>query len=196
MEKALSTWRKMIALWHEQQVPSVQIRAFDIKSQMSFAPWRRKDGPYIGDTNPLRSTAYHLAVYLQNASLDLLAAYKLHAFCVDNDLGYPHQNALAAGLAENGNDPYGWWHPNSRHVLPDVELLHGLERDTLRQWDKVVLAAAKEWTLISEKWVLVRVPDLMLDGSSEKAEWEAHIAQRREDAERREYERLKKKYGA
>ncbi|MFT3800967.1 MAG: hypothetical protein QM766_07060 [Burkholderiaceae bacterium] len=196
VHKGLFTWKKMIDLWRKQQVPPVEILPYDIKSEMSFAPWRTKKGHYVGDSNPQRSTAYHLAVHLREASENLLATYKIYAFCVENQVTYPHLDALAAGFEKEGTDARGWWSQNSRRVLPGVGTYYGLEQEKLRQWEAMVVAAAKEWTLIAEQWVLIRVPDLMLEGSPEEAEWVAHVKELRQDAERREYERLKRKFDA
>jgi hypothetical protein len=200
-QKDADIWRKMLGLWQDQNVPAVEIIPFPGTSHGGFSAWRRRGAlHYVADSNPLQLSAYHLIVHLRGASPALLAAYYLHAFCVDHEVSHWHWEALSVGFSENGSEIQGWWRQNTRIVLPGVNLPAGaykrFERDSLKRWQDMVLTAAFEWALIAEQWVLVRVPDLMDRDSSEWHAWSAQVSRDNDERERLEYERFKKKFGA
>lgn len=193
-----SEWKKFFDLWNSAHVPDVEVVPFEYSDPYHIA-WRRRDEPNrICDSNPLRSTAYHLATYLTDKPLELSAAYKLHAYCLNFDL-YPDKSLLHHAFSSNQSELYGWWGVNSRHVLPPVRETPGgrysTELSNSKDWNQIVPAAAREWRHISEQWVIVRIPELMPHGSDELAKWENHCKKASDERERLEYERLKKKFG-
>ncbi len=186
-------WAKCIELWNAECVPEIDIVPYDFK-RPAGAPWRNRDNVHGCGSNPLRSTAYHISVFLLDKPPELIVAYKLHAFCVQYR---QHPDSLLQyAFSRNGSEIGGWWGQNSRNVLPPVTPFNMQEYEfrRSRDWKSLIAVAAREWRLISEQWYIIRIPDLMIDSSDEKVRWKKHCEELSEKHERAEYERLKKRF--
>lgn len=186
-------WSECIELWNAESVPEVDVVPYDYKRPTS-SPWRNRDNVHACSSNPLKSTAYHLSVYLLDKPAELAIAYKLHAFCVQYE---QHPDSLLRyAFSINGSELWGWWGQNSRNVLPPVKgsTIRELQSRELQDWKELIPVAANEWRMINEQWLIVRVPDLMLDGSDEQASWGKYCEETIERRERAEYERLKRRF--
>ena len=187
-------WAKCIELWNAELVPEIEVVPYSLK-RPTGAPWRNRDNIHVCDSNPLRSTAYHLSLFLLDKPFELSIAYKLNAFRVHYQQ-HLEDSVLRYAFSSCGSEPWGWWGQNSRNVLPPVSQSDIREFEPLRfrYLKSMIPVAAREWHMIAEQWVIVRTPDLMIEGSDEKKMWDKHCEEIAERLERAEYERLKKKF--
>src|SRR4051812_31440227 len=91
------SWMEIYQRWQTHAVSDVAIFPFDFRHQYPGAPWiELKDGhQLLNTTNPMRATAYHLAVHLVGRSPEFIAAYKLNAWCIMNDCYILREHVLA-----------------------------------------------------------------------------------------------------
>jgi hypothetical protein len=180
-------------------VPALEFRTFVPGTHLPGSAWIRKSNGHqmLYVTNPLADTAWHLAKTLRTLSPELVAAYKLHASCVSHQIGQFHYEVVAQWFKAIGEEMYGWWGPNARHVLPHVEAPywpHEQRGNDPSHWRKVVELSADEWRAIAEQWAILLVPGLMEPGSPEDREAQAFFEARQDERDRAEYERLRTKF--
>lgn len=138
-----------------------------------------------------------MAVHLRNVSEDLVAAYKINAFCVKHSLSEFRFYALNPFFESKGESAFRWWHPNARYVLPLTNastFFYMTEREIVDPVREIVDAAAEEWRSVANEYEILYLPKYMDHKSEEYAAVQNYYAQRREEKERSEYERLRAKF--
>lgn len=116
---AWPSWKAVYERWATAQVPDVDIISFRPGKDYVDLPWfNRKDSHHLLSTNPERDTAFHLCQVLPSYPTDMRAAYKLYAFCRDQQLHDFPSNVLASIFETHTCAFYEWWHANAKHVLP------------------------------------------------------------------------------
>jgi hypothetical protein len=149
--------------------------------------------------NPQDSTAYHLCSAVSSKAPELMVPYKLLAFCRE----YYHYSSFSTYVLYPVFVSFGsalnvWWSGNAKYVLPpinsEVERTRYDERDKTNSWEFFIEDAAAVWKEIAETWAIVRIPSYMDHNSSEFSEYQQIAKTLVEQSERKEYERLKKKF--
>lgn len=176
--------------------------SFDLQRHFPGAPWVcLKDGhQLLYTTNPMRATAYHLAVHLSGRSPEFIAAYKLNAWCIMNSCDFLQREVLALYFKDQQDSAYDWWTSNAHHLLPFVEGMRSShwyytrDCDLSEEWKKVVDLAAEEWGGVATHLAILKIPDFMERDSTERKEADAFYHKQYEERERAEYERLSKKF--
>jgi len=187
-------WNKVYELWTSLDVPEIEISPFEIGKHYAELPWVSKKDAHkmLAWSNALLNTARHIGVCLKDGNKELKAAYKLNAFCVEHDMSLFQVHVLEKGFAKFNKSTDSWWHPNVKHVLPYTDGYHFISDS--HDWEKIVQSAAQQWTMISDEWRLIIIPDFMDSDSEEYEQYLNYCDQDYEKKERKEYERLKRKF--
>jgi hypothetical protein len=178
--------------WQSQAVPDVPISSFDFRHQYADAPWIcLKDGrQLLYTTNPMRATAYHLAVHLSGRCPEFIAAYKLNAWCIMNDCYFLRHHVLAVYFMDQQDSAYVWWTSTSRNLFPYVNGMQSShwnytrDCDLSEEWEKVVDLAAEKWSGIAAHLGILKIPDFMEHSSTEYKEAEAYYHKQDEERDR------------
>lgn len=196
------SWAEVYERWQSHAVPDVPIFPFDFRHQYPGAPWiwLRDGHQLLYTTNPMRATAYHLAVHLSGRSPEFIAAYKLNAWCIMNSCDFLQREVLAAYFKDQQDSAYDWWTENSRYLLPYVNEMrpnhwyYTNDCDVSQEWKNIVDLAAEKWGDVAAHLGILRIPDFMERDSTEHKDAEAFYHEQYEERERTEFERLSKKF--
>jgi hypothetical protein len=110
-------------------------------------------------------TARHLYHVTPKEGPEFEIAYKLFAFCTQ--YGYPEFSIWVLGPVFARFDctvaSFDWWERNAKHVLPPIsyDLETARRLDPSKEWRLLVEQAARAWTQVADKWVLIRSPGLL-----------------------------------
>lgn len=192
-------WQVVFTLWNSHKIPDVEIMPYKLGTIQQ--PWVMRE-EYSENrvscmvSNPQASTASHLCRTLFDAPLELMAAYKLNAYCVEKEYFEFRRMILVSAFERYGESIGGWWNANAKYVLPYVDELNLYlhSKDERVGWQETVEEAATCWRRIAEQWVIVRVPRLMDHRSEEYRKYQAYSDRACENREREEYERLRRKF--
>lgn len=201
--KGWPKWSDVYELWEKADVPEVKEVPFQPGEHYPSLPWvELSSGRQIDQgARPTDDTAYHLIRRLKGKHNELKTAYKLFAYCRSQYLSDFGSYVLAPVMERHGENLQGWWHSNARNVLPwygNDRSRFDTDKRTQEQrthWRELVQDAAKAWQQIAERWGIIQTPDLMDLDSAEYKAYEAHCRAAQEERERKEYERLKEKFG-
>lgn len=198
----MKKWDEIWKLWNKYNVPDIKVRNFLIGEYSSHSPWfsLNSNSQYIFVENPLKQTAYHLAIYLKDKSPELLAAYKLYAFLKCYYSTHILQTQISEVMEKNDEVLYGWWNANARYVIPPIDKhISYIDISPRNVTDKdykiLIKEAAEVWTQISLEWEIIIIPDYMDRDSLEYEEFQKFSEKLYEDREYQNYLRLKEKFG-
>ena len=89
--------------WKQACVPNIDIIPFEVSIHGDDYSWiHKKDKTQsFHQSNPIKTTAFHLGFHLKEKDKELIATFKLMAYCIQNvqysDVKNIHLNHLLAG---------------------------------------------------------------------------------------------------
>lgn len=195
-------WEDVYKLWKQGNVPEVQIIDFDLDIHSTTQPWfNLRDDKQIVSSNPMNKTADHMSKQLVSNSEEFRAVFMISAFLIEVGALDFLINVLNPVWTIYGERWVRWWHPNVKYILPavDTSYLSTLFSDGNRirykpTWQELIEAAVMVWTAIGLELAVVRIPELMNSDSKEYGHYLKIQVSNHEEAERKEYERLKLKF--
>ena len=199
MNNSEKIWEKMYSYWMTLNVPQISTRKFQFEKEYVDCPWYsiKRKGQLIYESNPIIMTAHHLILHLPTKNPEFEAAYKIYVV-----LREYKQNAFDEVISyvfkKNNEEIYNWWHPNYRNLIPPVSYSSDFplySNLSTKDWKNVVEATSEIWKSLAEEYSIVIIPDF-LDRDSEEYKFILEKSMKNhEDAEYREYLRLKEKFG-
>lgn len=188
-------WSHVVERWSSIDVPGVSVVTFNRETHDPNSPWLEIS---IGEQpecyNPQIDTARAILVGKSEAERERLIAMKLQAYC--RDAGGESSSILDRTIRSFDFTADGCWNHRATHTLPYTDhLKDGLPYDpSPKSWEDVVDAAGRIWSVIANKYSIVRIPILMDFNSNEYKEWNNYVDGMTKERELAQYERLKQKY--
>ncbi|QWV96096.1 hypothetical protein KP005_11965 [Geomonas nitrogeniifigens] len=196
-KKQLPTWSAILDLWNSFNVPLTEIRAFNVKVYYPSLPWLDKssDQQLIGSSNPQNDTARHLCMSICKYGTEMTILFMMVAYCREVKSRNPFEIVLHHEIKRLGLSS-DFWDGNAKYVLPPLSSFSIIDKIDRAEgaWEETIKNAAIIWTEINSRWAVIRIPSFMDCKSHEYEEYRNYCDNQYELQERREFERLKKKY--
>ena len=193
-------WSIVYELWKTFDVPPLKVVPFEIGKHFNKLAWLELESGIQANLmgNPLKNTGYHLAIYLKEKDEELVAAYKIYAFCKQNDINTLPTYTISDGFKKFKERLYGWWHPNAKYVIPPTKTINDYDlykwRNDSKKWKEVIRCAAIEWKSVAKEWALIVIPDFRDPSSEEYQGYQEYCEKLYQKHEYEEYLRLKKNF--
>ena len=193
----MSSWNHIYETWKQASVPDIDIIPFEVSIHQDDYPWiHKKDKTQsFRQSNPITTTAYHLGFHLKGKDKELVAAFKLKAYCKQN-AQYSDVHKYTFNCFSSFDEPTLGWTQNSRIVLPYYELPSDfpIRHRYGASINEVVDSAIAAWTAISKEWAMLYIPSWM-DYTDEKyIEYQGLQNKLDDEWQYKEYLRLKAKF--
>jgi hypothetical protein len=197
--KKIKNWDETYSYWLTLKVPDIEFIPFDIDIHNPYFEWyyKKEKRQLHYHENPIKQTAFHISNHLKGKEKELVAGYKIFSIIRYADI-FEFTDKIKPVFSKYGEDFYGWWSPNSKHLFPYFDDINefDLSRREMRNadWKTIVDITAKFWTALANSLSIVIIPELMEYGSNEKKVFDNFQNELSKQREYQQYLRLKEKF--